>query len=132
MAATAIAIGASTSAALAAAEASRAREEHRQTCVMWMPGFKDSTATAETRRAYTECVALVYPQPVTPDDAAVIKALIVAGIIGAVIGAWRTSSDGGPFDFGYCLMGLVVGAIAVPLLVAVVFVACAAVAFLFT
>lgn len=55
-----------------------------------MPEYQDNGATIEERQAYASCVNLIYPVPsASPGDVLFIKAMIVAGMVGLVVGAWQ-------------------------------------------
>lgn len=82
-------------AALAAAEAERAAEEHRQACIAMMPTFRDLDASVDSKKSYAGCVELVYPQPMTPEAHHALQVCTLLVIACALLGAWfgRHSSD---------------------------------------
>jgi hypothetical protein len=89
MGAVVLAASAATNAAAAAA-AARARQAKISACRATMREYQDNGATIGERQAYASCVKLVYPEPAgSPGDVLFTKALIVAAMVGLIIGAWQ-------------------------------------------
>lgn len=122
-----IAIGAASGAAAGAA-AGRAAARRVQ-CEMIVKDYDAHTATVEQKRDYADCVETLYPDPLTPGQAIVIKVVIVLCLLSAVAGAKKGADDDG--IVGACV-GFVVGIVLALLACGVVAALFLALAFLFS
>lgn len=73
-------------AGVAAMEAERAAEEHRQACIAMMPTYADAGASVESKRAYAGCVETVYPEPVSPEGHRALQLICIIALVAAALG----------------------------------------------
>lgn len=103
--ATTVAIVSANNAAIAAANAERARQ-FTAFCQGYMPEFKAATATQEQARTYSQCVQHMYPKPdeeLVGTDLLIVKAVVALVILGAVAGSWFGWNEDG-------VLGAIIGA----------------------
>ena len=108
-----VAIAASANANAAAANAAAARAK-KIACMKYVPGYKHDTATVAEMRQYSECISALHPTPMTGGEVIWVKAAIIAGLIGAVLGAYKGAKDDGA---GLAILGLFLGGLLAPILV---------------
>lgn len=105
-----------SSAALAQSSAAQAQahEAKKIACHGMMSSYTDATATVESKRAYAECVNVIHPSEMTGGEIIIAKVLIVAAIIGAVVGVYKGWRDDG---FMFAVLGGMVGMLLAPVVV---------------
>jgi len=95
MSATIIAVT-STNTSIAAANASRARAKYVADCQFVMDhGESTASNTVAEKQAYAQCVSTIYP-PASTDvhsGKAFVAAFLVAALIGAIVGYFRSDYD---------------------------------------
>lgn len=108
--ATFAAISVANSAQAAAANAA-AQEAARRACEVFVTGYTHEGATVDRMRGYADCIARLYPEPMTTDElgaAKVIVAVLFAAVIGGAVWGWRNRSlSDGPF--GAVVIGSLIG-----------------------
>lgn len=107
-----VAINAANTANSSAA-AARAHQAQVTACQALTKDFHGDTATIEQRQSYAECVQVLYPQEMGADSVLFIKAMIVAAILGVIVGAFREVRAGYE-PFGDALFGGIKGVIVGP------------------
>lgn len=107
MSTTATAAIAANAAAQSAIAAQEAHEAKVIACRGSMRSYVDLNATVEQKQSYAECVTTLHPRELAGGDVILVKALIVAGIVGAIAGAWQgwKEADGIGSLFMFTFMG---------------------------
>lgn len=128
MAATAIAVIASSQ---AAAASSRARDAE---CRAILSAYDTSTKpNLHEQREYAGCVYRIHGtgEPMSANDIMMVKVIIVVAIIGACIGVYKSVNDSYNDVFEHCLSASF-GAICLPIFFAIIGFALYAIKFLFS
>lgn len=112
-----------------------AKAEHdakMASCQAFMPNFVADGAAPEAARRYAECVALLYPNPMTSSDIWVMKLFIVIAICGAIAGFVYGRKDYLLNDAMGTFLSTVMGAIFAPAVAFLLVLVAVAIKFLFT
>ena len=130
MSATAIAIVASTQAALATIGAHNVQVAQ---CKELLPIFNAQTATKSEIQEYAQCVQILYPKELGVDVIIALKILFIFALIGmlfAIWGTWKKDRQFAEFD-DYIMMGIT-GFIVTPFLILLLALICYGIFWLFS
>lgn len=99
-----------SNAAISSAAAHRAKVSE---CHVVIGAYDSHGATVQEMQQYADCIDTVYPKEFTGEETAILKALFVSAIVGAVVIGWRESRKRYS-DFSYCFFMSLVGFILTP------------------